>query len=149
MRDLRINSEVDINSSDENGVELDSDYTEMNEFLNAASDDEDDSDSIDGFVNIRPGNDQLNNSEEKYNKKVLQEVHQLYGNLTCLFVSRAIKANGLIKLIYFIDSPLVTVEDATKKIFQDLFNRLKQSLTSIEKEEISFKKIEAPAVKGM
>lgn len=58
MRGLRINSEVDINSSDENGVELDSDYTEMNEFLNAASDDEDDSDSIDGFVNIRPGSAQ-------------------------------------------------------------------------------------------
>lgn len=27
----------------------------MNEYLNACSDDEDDSDSIDGFVNIRPG----------------------------------------------------------------------------------------------
>jgi hypothetical protein len=68
-------------------------------------------------------------------KKVLKEVHQLYGNLTCLFVSRAIKPNGLIKLKDFIDSPLVTVEDATKKIFQDLFNRLKFSLNGIEKEQ--------------
>ena len=66
-----------------------------------------------------------------------------------MFVSRAIKANGLIKLIDFIDSPLVTVEDATKKIFQDLFNRLKQSLCGIDKEETSFKKIEAHVAKGM
>ena len=95
------NSEIDVNS--EGGLEQDSNFSELNEILNASSDDSDSSDSIDGFVNIRPGNALPNRSEDRYLKSTLQIIYRMYGNLTCLFISRSIKARSIIKLSDFLE----------------------------------------------
>jgi hypothetical protein len=63
-----------------------------------------------------------------------------------LFVSRAIKPHGLAKLRDFIDSPIVTAEIATKKMFRDLFSLLLNSLNAIENKHLALKKID-PIVK--
>ncbi len=84
---MRGHSEVDLSSEEE--ANMDSDFSEIGEIINVSSDEE--SDSLEGFVNIRPGHiRQSSDMNARKTQMILKEIHYLYGNLTCLFLSRAL-----------------------------------------------------------
>lgn len=73
---MRRTSEVDLLDSDD-GEKFDSDFSEIGEIVNVSSDDEGgESDSIEGFVNIRPGTTGQNaDTNGRKNKMILREIH--------------------------------------------------------------------------